>query len=1136
MAKNNLFDSGGFRLDNFQLYNWGIFDERIYTMRCNGESALLTGDNGSGKTTLVDALISLLVPVRFRFYNQSSGADQKRERTEETYVLGARNTKREGENNSAQAEYLRVKQNALSCLLGVFSNNVTGAAVSLLQVRYFSGEGKLQQVYAITQRAASLEDINTTLGKANLLFDRQGKWKKLLQDSFEFVFFGDSFKKYSARFSQIFGFRSDKALNLFSQTVGVKVLDNLNDFIRTKMFEQLDMEEEFGALHKNYSDLLTSYNEIEKTQEQLRLLEPILESGKKLDVEKQKEAEYRLLGDTIVIWFCRNAIELTEGELKNEHSLKNIDAAKRIELETGIQRLDQNIQELRTAIAQDKENILLMSLESKITQAEKDKRVISDNLEKYQRNAALADCMVPKTASQFEKNRQQLEKHIGDFGREAQRIRDLSIQGAVRQKKITDQIEAVRSELTSLSERQTNIPLENIRIREFICQGIGCSVTDIPFAGELIQVAPGEEHWTRALEKLLHHFGLSLVVPEALYKKVNAFVHGHNLKGRVVYYKADERDADIFLDSNGKLAKDKLQVKQDHPLGPWVSAFIRRRFDYVCTDDMKEFALAEKAVTSSGLIKAQNRHEKDDRERSAFSMQILGWNNRAKRQELSSRLEELVSEQTKAEEETGRLRENENRENEKQSACERILEFSNWASLDIQSFVSLIENYIKEKNQILNSASAVELKMLQSRIDICWKEMNQMNSERDKLIGSIGSRDERIRNLDDELSELRNAASVFANEPDLDEKIANFTAALGLQEAVETIPRLKQLREEKNQVIHRELDRCGNSIKTYTANIQRAMNAFINPDRRIADKYPSWRVDTRTLTDTVDGLDDYRHLGEKLEKDDLPRYKNEFSIYLKEQLSDGIISFHQVLESWEQKIKTGIGELNRSLKLIPYNKNPDTYLALDYINSADSRIQQFRAQLRATIPDMGMRYSTETENTFEAEEGEFLKIQELIHFLKEDDNRRKLVLDVRNWFNFSAIEYYTADNSQKQFYQNSASLSGGEKAKLAYTILASAIAFQFGINDASSSDNSFRFVIIDEAFSKIDPQNSRYAMELFRLLDLQLLVVTPMDKINVVESYIHSVHLTENQGRQDSRLISMTIQQYREEKEAYVES
>ncbi|MBP3365906.1 MAG: hypothetical protein J6K96_02815 [Treponema sp.] len=52
-------------------------------------------------------------------------------------------------------------------------------------------------------------------------------------------------------------------------------------------------------------------------------------------------------------------------------------------------------------------------------------------------------------------------------------------------------------------------------------------------------------------------------------------------------------------------------------------------------------------------------------------------------------------------------------------------------------------------------------------------------------------------------------------------------------------------------------------------------------------------------------------------------------------------------------------------------------------------------------------------------------------------------------------------------------------------------------------------------------------MKLFKQLDLQLMVVTPLDKINIVQDYISSIHLTENKHTDDSRLISMSIEKYK---------
>ena len=46
----------GFRLQRLEIFNWGTFDGRVWTLKLGGKNGLLTGDIGSGKSTLVDAV------------------------------------------------------------------------------------------------------------------------------------------------------------------------------------------------------------------------------------------------------------------------------------------------------------------------------------------------------------------------------------------------------------------------------------------------------------------------------------------------------------------------------------------------------------------------------------------------------------------------------------------------------------------------------------------------------------------------------------------------------------------------------------------------------------------------------------------------------------------------------------------------------------------------------------------------------------------------------------------------------------------------------------------------------------------------------------------------------------------------
>jgi uncharacterized protein YPO0396 len=174
-------------------------------------------------------------------------------------------------------------------------------------------------------------------------------------------------------------------------------------------------------------------------------------------------------------------------------------------------------------------------------------------------------------------------------------------------------------------------------------------------------------------------------------------------------------------------------------------------------------------------------------------------------------------------------------------------------------------------------------------------------------------------------------------------------------------------------------------------------------------------------------------------------------------------------------------------------------------------VRAFKQQLQACLPTADAEaIGLETELQEADYEASFQRIQKLIASFREDARWTAKVTDVRHWLDFAASERYRADDSEKHHYSDSAGKSGGQKAKLAYTILASAIAYQYGLHDHATRDDAFRFVVIDEVFSRSDHDNSRYAMELFKELGLQLLVVTPMTGLHVVEPYISACHFVFN--------------------------
>ncbi|PZX09665.1 AAA domain-containing protein [Breznakibacter xylanolyticus] len=306
-------DKAGFRLQYMEVFNWGTFDEKVFRINPQGNNSLLTGANASGKSTYIDALLTLMVPAKKdRFYNQSSGVDKKGNRTEETYVLGHYGNIQEEGKSSTSTQKLRDK-NTYSVILAHFKNTDL-KFVTLFQVRWFSSSGELNRQFGIAHVPLEIE-------KDFRDFDSKGLWKRRLDKAYNSnttkkkIEFIEGPTAYAERMTSLFGMRSVKALSLFNQVVGVKVLEDLDEFIRTNMLEELDAETEFIQLKESFLTLMDAKTNIEKAKEQIKQLIPINEIAQKLTNIQVDLQQLEKTKETSVYWFAKKGVELGKKEL-----------------------------------------------------------------------------------------------------------------------------------------------------------------------------------------------------------------------------------------------------------------------------------------------------------------------------------------------------------------------------------------------------------------------------------------------------------------------------------------------------------------------------------------------------------------------------------------------------------------------------------------------------------------------------------------------------------------------------------------------------------------------------------------------------------------------------------------------------
>lgn len=1124
--KNELFSSGGYRLDIFQLYNWGVFDGTVFTIDCRKESSLLTGANGSGKTTIVDALLSLLVPYTLRFYNQSSGTDRKRDRTEETYVLGAYGNRQDEESSGSRMQSLRTRD-TFSVLSGCFVNDGTQSTVSLLQIRYFSGD-VLQHVYALTRQRLSLDDINTCLAARGTSIDRAGRWKQIISAAYGTIFFGDSFKKYSDMYSELFGFRSDKALRLFSQTVGLKVLGNLTEFIRTNMLEEIDTAAQFEKLQSNYTKLIQSYNEIRKTKKQLELLEPVIDIGEKWKQEQTEKQRLEDLRDTLPVWYAHTALELL-GKQQADMEEKRLSTEAHLQSEN-MRRdtVQKEIDSLHAALAQNEAARHIKDIADRIDVLTAEENRIQAQRNSYGEKIAAVGLTLPQTEAAFFANRKQTESLRQKEHKTRQTVDARLFEIRTQFNTGNDLMATLKKELASLGTRNSNIPLENIELRAALCRTIRCEETALPFAGELLCVADSEQLWSYAIEKLLHNFALDILVPEQFYTKVTAYVKNNNLHGRIVYLQTISElslSAGNAPTPNRSTVPGKLLVKQNHPLTDWLTRYVSDHYDYLCTDSTDEISRAGRALSSTGLIKNGIRHEKDDRNnRNGSFVQVLGWDNTQKRRVLSVQLDDAKKQAAAAASDISKLESELNAGEQRVRTLENIAEITSWDSIDTESRAKQIDSLLHEKESLEKKATGI--RNLQQQLEKKEQERTDINNAVQKIAGELGVISSSLSGIQGKVAENTAVWNSFCSGGSAAETLSVRIDLLHTEYERLSRPRdISELDAGRNKMaedISSHINGCIQRINAHNTNLGHRMDDIRNPPAALRKQYGDWSAEFVDLGNDADALDDYTAFYNRLKKDDLPKYSGQFREYLHDTMKTDIVDFREFISNGTQEIKNAISNLNSSLRSIAYGRNPDTHLQLELAESSDIRIRDFKIMLRNATPDaLYIRQHDE-----EREEYLFNQIKTLLDKLQENENDRRFVLDIRNWFIFAAKEIYAGDGTQKNYYQNTASLSGGEKAKLTYTILASAIAYQFGIASESGTGSSFRFVIIDEAFSKSDSFNADYAMKLFEQLDLQLMVITPLDKINIVENYISSLHLTENTGSHDSRLLHMTIESY----------
>src|SRR5690606_8649327 len=216
-----------------------------------------------------------LMPAHRIVYNKAAGADSK-ERTLRSYVEGHYKSERIESSGRSRPIGLRTTGRTYSVIVGVFQNDAYDETVTLAQVfQQRERTGQPYRFFITAPKALSVASDFADFGS-----DLRDLRKRLRGAGAEIF---DDFPKYSTSLRRLLGIRSEQALELFHQTVSMKSVGNLNDFVRDHMLEPSDATGRVREIIGHFDDLSKAHDAVKRAREQLDVLEPVVLAAGKYD-------------------------------------------------------------------------------------------------------------------------------------------------------------------------------------------------------------------------------------------------------------------------------------------------------------------------------------------------------------------------------------------------------------------------------------------------------------------------------------------------------------------------------------------------------------------------------------------------------------------------------------------------------------------------------------------------------------------------------------------------------------------------------------------------------------------------------------------------------------------------------------
>lgn len=1087
---------GQFRLSRIQLVNWGTFDNYV-DIPVARRGFLVTGASGSGKSTLIDAMSSVLVPPDRVRYNAAAQQQVKRGqgRSLVSYIRGAWRRRENTTTGEITSTYLREK--ATYSVVGLTFGDGAGTQLTLVAFHYLkagaNAAGDVEKAYLIFPTDQDLGDMHRYLSR--------GIDKRRLKADFPDARHHATHSAFSAAFRRQLGISNPEALLLLHRTQSAKSLESLDTLFRDYMLAEPRTFRIAEEAVEQFGELRTAYHKVQDVKAQIEVLSPLQKLA-----DTRDHAEGSLAG-------AEKLKEVLPTVRDQVHAQQLKDEIRAAEAKVGsaqatCEQAEQRVIHARQAQARAQAAVTgngqrgvidaeLASARQQLHTREQTRSRVAEAITRL--GGDMAD-----STEDYEAIRGQALAVTEEHDQAMSEVADARDEAVATRRAVDTELAAVRAELASLAQHSSNIDRRYIAIRRELCRELGVSERELVYAGELIDIVPGDHDWEPVIQRQLAAFAVTLLVPENLRRRVSDWVNSRHLGIRLEYRSVPDRVEPARGSSDPRALSNKLSVIE-HRMRPWLVGEIRSRHEYICVDtveDLDEVGQRQRAVTRQGLVRGwrekdgSTRYVKNDRHRLGdSSLYRLGSSNDDKVELLHERKTTFERQVEAATRQVSELERQQDNRRELRSSADLVLQHG-WQDIDTTADR---EHVAELERQIREWAQAPETAKLQAELERSNADFADANDAHVSAIEERARINQRLSSLHDERAEL----TARAKQVEVPEALRARAEKLLREHTRRVTPRsVETAHEQALHLLDKQITEAQRTISRTNAAIGRLLSDYLV---RWPGAGAELQADPGFAGEAIARLTSLRH-------DGLATFTDRFLDLMNGTSVQNLSTLAGELRRAQGDVENYMEPVNDSLSRSPFNEG--RWLRIDVRDNRGPVAMEFQRDLTAAISGGLATASTDEAEQAEARYRRMAVILDRLGSSESEEVRwRRTVLDTRRHVSFVGVEIDEAGETVNT-YVDSASLSGGQAQKLVFFCLAAALRYQLAEPDEDYP--RYATVVLDEAFDRADPTFTRTAMNVFTTFGFHMVLATPMKLIQTLSPYVDGTILVNYREQPDT--------------------